>query len=79
MVSQSELIACLNEHVGRLLDVAEVALPPDRFVAFRRIVLREFGERGFAGDLRDMCAMFAAGRDGQGRGRTEPGGKGGAL
>lgn len=57
MITPAALSAALAERKRRILDVAQVALPPGQFDAFRRIVLDELGESGLLGDLR------AAGRE----------------
>lgn len=54
MVTRRDLGELLNRRVNRVLDVAEAALPPAQFKAFRRIVLDEFGNSGLLGELREQ-------------------------
>lgn len=67
-----------NRRIGLLLDVAEAALPPERFAAFRRIMLREFGSEGFAADVERLLNGDKA-TERLGTGRNDMCRKGGAT
>lgn len=41
----------LGARLKRVLDAAALALPPERFLQYRKIVLDEFGRRGLLKDL----------------------------
>ncbi len=41
----------LGVRLKRVLDAAALALPPEQFLRYRRIVLDEFGRRGLLKDL----------------------------
>lgn len=46
------IVKKVNEHLSRLLDVAEVGIPTkDQFQAFRKVALKEFGNQGFQMEL----------------------------
>ena len=51
MIDPREVIELVNQHVNRTLTVAEAALPPEQFKAFRKLMLDEFGHRGLASEL----------------------------
>jgi hypothetical protein len=51
MVRREDIEQLLNPHLNRLLLVAETALPPSQFQAFRKLALDEFGKNGFGRDL----------------------------
>jgi hypothetical protein len=78
MVRPRDIDALLKRRIGYILDVAEAALPADRFPAFRRIVLKEFGDDGFAADLLCLFERDAAGSERNGTGGNHACGKGGA-
>ena len=42
---------------GRVLLVAEAALPPEQFKAFRRLVLDEFGEQGATKQIKRLFKL----------------------
>ena len=66
MVSKEDIKGLLNSHLTRLLLVAEVALPPNQFQAFRKVALDEFGNNGFGKDLDRLLGNNKA-RHGTGR------------
>ena len=70
MVTAGDVTALVSKRVGFLLDVAEAVLPPDRFPAFRKIALGQFGNCGLAADIERLFAESAAGPGGQGKGRN---------
>lgn len=49
------IMSLVNRRVTRLLDVAETALPGERFQPFRKIMLEEFGRNGLEKELVDLC------------------------
>ena len=51
MVTLQAIIELINARKKRLLDVAEFALPPERFLKFRKVTLDEFGRNGLEADL----------------------------
>lgn len=59
MVNLDRLMELLNARVNRMLTLAEAALPPAQFAAFRKFTLDEFGHRGLAKELLEL----ADGRD----------------
>ena len=66
MVRKEDIEQVLNPHITRLLLVAETALPPSQFQAFRKVALDEFGKNGFGRDLDRMFREHnGTGRHGQ--------------
>ena len=54
--------------VTHILLVAEAALPPSQFQAFRKLVLNEFGRNGLERELERLEGQVRAEeRDGEGR------------
>lgn len=72
-----EVIALVQARVKRVLDLAELAVPADKFERFRTLVLDEFGHKGLQNDLGVRGAEGANGADRHGMGRSETGRKGG--
>lgn len=54
MVKPQDVIELALKRVTPILDAAEAALAPHNFEAYRRIVLREFGDRGLTADLKEL-------------------------
>ena len=76
MVSKEVIVQLVNDRVKQILLVAEAALPPGQFQAFRTVVLNHFGRNGLVGDLEYLDSKVGLqARDGQGR--NTPGTKGG--
>jgi len=48
---QELIIQLVNCLVKRLLDIAELSLPQDKYQIFRKITLDEFGKSGFVKEL----------------------------
>ncbi len=48
---QELIIHLVNCRVKRLLDIAELSLPQDKYQIFRKITLDEFGKSGFVKEL----------------------------
>lgn len=78
MVKPRDIADLASKRVGLILDVAEAAIPADRFPAFRRLILKQFGAEGFAADLERLFLDDAAGTDRNGSGRNNACKKGGA-
>jgi|GEM_PF-1099616 len=72
-----DVIALVQARVKRVLDLAELAIPADKFERFRTLVLDEFGHKGLQRDLGGAETGGADGKDRHGTGRSETGGKGG--
>ena len=47
MVTLPAILALLNPRKNRILRIAEAALPEKQFMAFRGLLLDEFGREGF--------------------------------
>ena len=68
MVTKEQIEQVVRDHLGRVLLVAETALPPSQFEAFRKYCLNEFGNNGLGRDLdRLLCNRLLKDRDGTGR------------
>ena len=67
----------IDARVKRLLDLAELAVPADKFARFRTLVLDEFGHKGLRGELTEL-SQRTHGMDRHGLGRNDAGRKGGA-
>ncbi|MBF0169430.1 MAG: hypothetical protein HQL45_17640 [Alphaproteobacteria bacterium] len=52
VVAVTELV---NQHLNRLLTIAEAAMPPEQFRAFRKLALDEFGRSGLIGQLNELA------------------------
>lgn len=63
-------------HVKRVLDLAELAIPTDKFERFRTLVLDEFGHKGLRGELAALSR--GQGMERQGMGRIDTGKEGGS-
>lgn len=77
MVSKDIVVELVNERVKQVLLVAEAALPPSQFQAFRTVVLNHFGRNGLVGDLEFLEGKRGL-QAGNGPGRNTPCAKGGA-
>ena len=51
MVTKEQITQLLNARVKKILDLAELSLPKDKFPLFRKLTLDEFGESGFGKEL----------------------------
>lgn len=70
MVDPNDAMTAVNGRLTNVLDVAEAALSPPQYEAFRRVVLREFGDKGLKADLRGLAkGNSGGGLDGNGTGR----------
>ena len=72
----SAVCARVEAHVKRVLDLAELAIPTEKFERFRTLVLDEFGHKGLRGELAALSRGH--GMERQGMGRTESGKEGGS-
>lgn len=46
MVSQEQIVQLVNARVKKILDFAELSLPQDKFLIFRKLTLDEFAGVG---------------------------------
>jgi len=51
MVTQQLIIQLVNCRVKKILDVAALSLPQEKYQIFRKITLDEFGKSGLVGEL----------------------------
>ena len=51
ILEKDDIMRSLNGHLGKVLRAAELALPQEKFLQFRSIVLYEFGRNGFRRSL----------------------------
>ena len=51
MVSQDQMVQLVNARVKKILDFAELSLPQDKFLIFRKLTLDEFGRSGLVKEL----------------------------
>jgi hypothetical protein len=51
VVTKEHIDQLINPRINQLLLVAETALPPSQFQAFRKITLNEFGNSGLGKEL----------------------------
>ena len=70
MVTEDAIKAIMNPRLNRVLWIAQLALSDDKFPAFRKLVLDEFGKSGLEGDLaRLFRSELEQERQGKGRNR----------
>jgi hypothetical protein len=51
MVTTEQITQLVNVRVKKVLDLAELSLPKDKFILFRKLTLNEFGKSGFGQEL----------------------------
>lgn len=51
MLSQDQIVQLVNARVKKILDFAELSLPQDKFLIFRKLTLDEFGRSGLVKEL----------------------------
>ena len=51
MVSHDQIVQLVNARVKKILDFAELSLPQDKFLIFRKLTLDEFGRSGLVKEL----------------------------
>ena len=79
MADAKDIVDLVQARVKRILDLAELAVPADKFERFRTLVFNEFGYEGFRKDLAALLDHGGqSGMEGNGTGRNESGRKGGA-
>ena len=69
MVTKAQIIELVHRRVTDILDVAEAALPPDQYRAFRKVTLNAFGRKGLEGEL-DGLGWPENGEERNGMGRN---------
>jgi len=58
MVTKEEILTLINNRVKKILDLAELSLPQDKFQLFRKMTLDEFGKSGLVKELeRVLCSQ----------------------
>jgi hypothetical protein len=58
MVTKEKIIPLINARVKKVLDLAELSLPQDKFLLFRKLTLDEFGKSGLEKELeRVLCSQ----------------------
>lgn len=67
MMLLQALLEALNTHKRRVLESAELSLPADKFVVFRKMFLGEFGRNGAERELARIITEYDEKRNGQGR------------
>lgn len=57
MVTKESLLPIIHVRVKKILDLAELCLPEDKFILFRKLTLNEFGKSGLEKELeRVFCS-----------------------
>ena len=51
MVTQDQIMQLVNARVKKILDLAELSLPKEKFPLFRKLTLDEFGKSGLGKEL----------------------------
>ncbi len=51
MVTPDQITQIVNVRVKKILDLAELSLPQDKFPIFRKLILDEFGKSGLGKEL----------------------------
>ena len=69
MVNLQDVIDAIGPRINRVLLVAEASLPERQFIAFRKLLLDEFGNSGLNQDLRRLFGREKP-QDRQGTGRN---------
>ena len=65
---KERIMSAVRAHLNQVLLTAESALPAPQFLAFRKVVLNEFGKSGLEGELDRLLGSFLEQeRQGQGR------------
>ena len=79
MIDGRDIVRLVQTRVKRILDLAELAIPAEKFERFRTLVFNEFGHEGFRKDLAALLDHGGqGGMEGNGMGRNDSGRKGGA-
>ena len=78
MTDARDIADLVQARVKRVLDLAELAVPSDKFECFRTLVFNEFGYEGLRKDLAALLGEDAqGGMQRYGKGRNDSGRKGG--
>ena len=64
----NSVLALLNARKNRMLTIAQASLPEHQYVAFKKLFLDEFGERGLEKELKPL---LVDGQHGMGRNGRE--------
>ncbi len=64
MIDPRDIVNLINPHVAKVLTIAQAALPKDQFVAYRKLVLDEFGRNGLESELYELTAQHSGKRNG---------------
>lgn len=71
----AELKQAIDARKKRVLQVAQAAIPPAQFDAYRKIFLDEFGDSGLESDVARIVTEFERKRQGREEGRPIHAGK----
>lgn len=78
MTDARDIADLVQARVKRILDLAELAVPSDKFERFRTLVFNEFGYEGLRKDLAALLGEDTqGGMERHGKGRNDTGRKGG--
>ncbi len=64
MIDPRDIVGLIGVRVGKTLTIAEAALRPEQFKAFRKLVLDEFGRNGLETELYDLINQHHGSRKG---------------
>jgi hypothetical protein len=64
MIDRRDITNLLNPTKSQILTLAEAALPPSQYRAFRKLVLDEFGRNGLESELYDLVNKHPGSRIG---------------
>ncbi len=64
MIDPRDIVGLIKVRVGKTLTVAEAALPPSQFNAFKKLMLDEFGRSGLETELYDLINQHQGSRKG---------------
>jgi hypothetical protein len=67
MINFDTIRNLIKARMKRVLDFGELALTPNQFAAFRKLVLDEFGKSGLESELEQVFRGQHKDRDGMGR------------
>jgi len=64
MIDPRDIDGLVKVRVVKTLTIAETALPPSQFNAFRKLMLDEFGRNGLEMELYDLINQYQGSRKG---------------
>ena len=67
MLDLETVLTLIRSRMKRVLDFGELALTPNQFAAFRKLVLDEFGRSGLESELERVSRGHRTDRHGMGR------------